>query len=118
MSAEQSRLEELLRRRIGADEELREARERFRAVADERPFGLSHIALRHPDFASLEQVLDGLEDRLGPELKSRTDVRIFRPGDSDEIQWKSIQAFIYTDVAVSGISLFGQVFELGAYGEW
>ena len=116
MPAEQRRLEDVLRRRIEADEELRAARDLYRGMANERPFGLSHVAVRYPSFESLERVLDGLEDRLTPELKSRVMLKIFRPGDSDEIGVdNSIQAFVYTDLAVSGISAFGQVFELAAY---
>jgi hypothetical protein len=116
MPAEQRRLEDVLRRRIEADEELRAARDLYRGMANERPFGLSHVAVRYPSFESLERVLDGLEDRLTPQLKSRVMLKIFRPGDSDEIGVdNSIQAFVYTDLAVSGISAFGQVFELAAY---
>jgi hypothetical protein len=51
-------------------------------------------------------------------MKARSVVKIFRPGDAEEIQWESIQAFIYTDIAVAGISAFGQVYELSAYGDW
>ena len=118
MTAEQSGLEDVLRQRFETDAELRTARDRYRGLAGEKPFGLAHIAVRYPSYEVLEQVLAGLEERLTPEMKSRTVIRIFRPGDAEEIQWESIQAFIYTDIAVSGISAFGQVYELSAYGEW
>lgn len=118
MTAEQSRMEQILRQRIESDEELRAARDAFRVLASERPFGLSHVAVRYPTYESLEKVLDGLEDRLTPEMKSRSVLKVFRPGDATEIQWESVQAFIYTDIAVSGVSTFGQVFELSAYGEF
>jgi hypothetical protein len=116
MTAEQSRLEDVLRRCIESDAELRAARAEFRELASAKPFGLSHIAVRYPDYASLERVLDGLEDRLLPEIRERSVVKVFRPGDAGEITWDSVQAFIYTDVAASGVSAFGQVFELSAYG--
>jgi hypothetical protein len=116
MTVEQLRLEEILRQRIESDEELRAARADFRELASARPFGLSHIAVRYPTYESLERVLDGLEDRLSPEIKDRSVIRIFRPGDAEEITWDSVQAFVYTDIAVSGVSAFGQVFELSAYG--
>jgi len=118
MTAEQCRLEELLRSRIEGDEQLRAARETYRAMADERPFGLAHIAVRYPDYETLERVLAEAEEKLTPELRSRASLRVFRPGDSDEIGWDSIQAFVYTDIAVSGISAFGQIYELSAYGQW
>jgi hypothetical protein len=115
MPVEQSRLEGVLRQRIESDDELRAERDLYRGMANDRPFGLSHVALRYPSFESLERVLDGLEDRLAAKFASRATVRIFRPGDCEEIGWNSIQAFVYTDIAVSGISAFGQVFELAAY---
>jgi hypothetical protein len=115
MPAEQHGLEEVLRRKIDADSELSAAREVYRGFANQRPFGLSHVALRYPSFESLERILDGIEDRLTPEMKSRTTLKIFHPGDSEEIGWDSIQAFVYTDIAVAGISAFGQVIELAAY---
>jgi hypothetical protein len=115
MPAEQCRLEDVLRKRIAADEELRAVRDVYRCMANERPFGLSHVAMRYPSFESLERVLEGLDGRLTPELKARVMLKVFRPGDSEEIGWDSVQAFVYTDIAVSGISAFGQVFELSAY---
>lgn len=114
MPDEQWRLEGVLRRSIEADQELRASRDLYRGMANKQPYGLSHIAVRYSSFESVERVLDGLEERLGPELRSRVTLKIFRPGDSEELG-DSIQAFLYTDVAVAGISLFGQVFELSAY---
>jgi hypothetical protein len=116
MTAEQSRFDDMLRQRIDGDAELSAARADFRALASAKPFGLSHIAMRYPDYETLERVLDGLEDRLTPEMKQRSVLRVFRPGDAEEITWESVQAFVYTDIAVAGCSAFGQVFELSAYG--
>ncbi len=118
MPAQQHRLEVALRGAIGADAELAAAGEAYRALAGEKPYGLSHIAIRYPDFASLEAVLDGIEGRLTPEMQARSILRIFRPGDSGEITWNSVQVFLHTDIAASGLSVVGQVFELSAYGEW
>lgn len=118
MPGEQQRLEDALRMQMGADAELSAAGDAYRALAGEKPYGLSHIALRYPDFDSLEQVLDGIEDRLTREMKARSILRVFRPGDSSEITWNSVQAFLHTDIAASGLSVFGQVFELSAYGDW
>ena len=116
MTAEQRQLEQVLRVKIEEDGEMGSARSQYLRLATEKPFGLSHIAIRYPDFASLEQVLEGLEDRLTPEMKQRSTIRVFRPGDSADITWESVQAFIYTDIAVAGISVFGQIYELSAYG--
>lgn len=116
MTPEQCQLEQVLRSRIEEDDEVAGARSGYRRLATEKPFGLSHIAIRYPDFPSLERVLDGLEDRLTPETKQRSTLRVFRPGDSEDITWESVQAFVYTDIAVAGITLFGQIYELSAYG--
>lgn len=115
MPAEQRRMDDILRQGIAADPELRAARDRYREMADQRPYGLSHIAVRYPSFESLERALARFDDRLTPELRSRINIRVFRPGDSEDIGDDSIQAFLYTDLAVCGISAFGQVFEIAAY---
>lgn len=118
MTEQQCALEDILRARIETDEQLSSARDRYRELADTRPFGLAHIAIRYPNYDMLEQVLAEAQERLTPAMKARASLKIFRPGDSEDIGWDSIQAFVYTDIAVSGISAFGQVFELSAYGEW
>ncbi len=112
----QAALENVLRQRLESDDELRAARDTYRSMADTQPYGLSHVALRYPTFESLEAVLAELEAKLTPELRSRITVKVFRPGDSDEISWgETIQAFVYTDIAVAGGGMFGQVYELAAY---
>jgi hypothetical protein len=116
MTDEQAGLEELLRQRISTDAELIAARDRYRGLVGQKPFGFAHVAVRYPSYDVLEAVLAGLEQKLTPEMRARSVLRIFRPGDAEEIQWESVQAFLYTDIAVSGISAFGQVFELSAYG--
>ncbi|MGE3691720.1 MAG: hypothetical protein AB7F98_10100 [Novosphingobium sp.] len=116
MTAQQQQLEQVLRARTEQDAELASARDQYRELAGDKPYGLSHIAVRYPDYASLESVLEGLEERLTPEIRQRSIVRIFRPGDSADITWESVQAFVYTDIAVAGICLFGQIYELSAYG--
>lgn len=118
MTDEQCGLEDALRAAIATDASLRAARDRYRALADERPFGLAHIAVRYPDFETLEGVLAEAEQRLTPELRARATLKVFRPGDSEEIGWNSVQAFVHTDIATSGISAFGQIYELSAYGDW
>lgn len=117
MPVEQNRLETVLRERIETDDELRSSRDLYRKMANERPYGLSHVAVRYPTYEKLEEVLDGMEERFSPEVKSRVMLKVFRPGDTPALG-ESIQAFIYTDIAVAGISAFGQVFELAAYGEF
>lgn len=115
MPAEQLGLDELLRGRIETDEELRASLDRYQEMAHERPYGLSHVAIRYPTFECIEQVLNNFEAQLTPALKSRLTLKVFRPGDNDELGPDSIQAFLYTDIAVAGISAFGQVIELSAY---
>jgi hypothetical protein len=115
MPAQQVQLESLLRQRIDGDATLSAAFEDYRATASDKPFGFCHIAIRYPSFESLEPVLDGIERRLGPELKSRIRIKVYRPGDAGELGIDSLQAFIYTDVVVSGTFALGQVFELAAY---
>ena len=117
MPAEQKRLEDALRRRIEVDEELRTSRRLYGEMATDRPYVLSHIAVRYPTYEALDEVLNGLEERFSAEVRSRVTLKVFRPGDSPALG-DSIQAFVYTDIAVAGISAFGQVFELAAYGEF
>jgi hypothetical protein len=71
--------------------------------------------VRYPSFESLLEVLDHIEDRLTPELKSRVRISVFRPGDHDEVGPDSVQAFIYTDVVGCGLLAAGQLLELAAY---
>lgn len=115
MPAAQHDLEKVLIRKISEDQELSASREQYRQMANDRPFGLSHLAIRYPTFDDLEQVLSTAEEKMSPELKSRILLKIFRPGESVEIGDDSLQAFIYTDVAVAGVSAFGQVIELSSY---
>lgn len=115
MPAPQHALEQLLRQKIDDDEELTTARAQYGQMAIDRPFGLSHVAVRYPTFEALEKVLAAFEEKMSPELRSRILLRVFRPGDSAEIGDDSLQAFVYTDLAVAGVSAFGQVFELAAY---
>lgn len=116
MPSEQFALETLLRQRLEQDAELRAAGDRYSATADTQPFALSHVALRYPSFEVIEQILENFDERVPVALKSRFRLKIFRPGDSVDLG-DSIQAFVYTDIAVCGISAFGQVFELAAYAD-
>jgi len=118
MTDQQCALEKVLREKVEADPDLREACEAYRGLAGEKPFGLCHIAIRYPDFETLERVLAEVEQRLTPELRARSSIKVFRQGDCEEIGWNSVQAFVYTDIATSGISAFGQIYELSAYGDW
>jgi hypothetical protein len=115
MPAQQHRLETVLAEAIASNEELRSSREHYRSLADDHPYSLCHIALRYPSFQVIDEVLAGIEDRLTPEMKARSTLKVLRPGDDDHVGFDSIQAFLYTDIAVSGISAFGQVFEMAAY---
>jgi hypothetical protein len=115
MAGEQLRLEDMLRQRSEGDAELRASLDLFRTSAHERPFGFPHIAVRYPSFASLQLVLDKVEERLTAALKPRVRINIFRPGDHDEVGPDSIQAFVYTDVVPSGLLAAGQILELAAY---
>lgn len=115
MPAAQHALEKVLIRKIDEDAELSAARADYRQMAADQPFGLSHLAVRYPTFEDLEQVLSRAEENMSQELKSRILLKVFRPGDSVEIGDDSLQAFIYTDIAVAGVSAFGQVIELSSY---
>ena len=115
MAGEQLRLEDMLRQRSEGDGELRATLDAFRSSAHERPFGHAHIAVRYPNFESLQRVLDRIEERLTPALKQRVRINVFRPGDHDEVGPNSIQAFITTDVVGCGLLAAGQILELAAY---
>ena len=118
MTREQCALEAALRAAMDADAALRVARDSYLRLAGERPFGLAHIAIRYPDHETLETVLARVEANLIPEIRNRATMRVFRPGDCEEIGWNSVQAFVVTDIATSGLSAFGQIYELSAYGDW
>lgn len=115
MAGEQLRLEDLLREQSERDAVLRATLGDFRRSAHERPFGHAHIAVRYPSFESLQQVLDGIEERLTPALKPRVTINVFRPGDHEEVGPNSIQAFVHTDIVGCGLLAAGQLLELAAY---
>jgi hypothetical protein len=112
----QVQLEAILRQRMETDPALRAACDGYRGVAGERPAGLAHFAVRYPSLQDLERVLDTFEDRLTPELKPRASLKVFRPHDPGEGRTHHYQSFVYTDVVSAGLTPFGQIIELGAFG--
>ena len=112
MNPEQMAVENRIRELKESDGNLKDAFAAFAEAVVEKPYGFSHIAIVYPDYETLGEALDGLEDRLTGDLKSRTVVKTFRGA----FEWESIQTFVYTDLAVAGITAFGQVYELAAYG--
>jgi hypothetical protein len=107
-------LEQALKVRFAADGELAGLVGAYRDKATNKPFGIPHFGLRFPSFASIEPVLEALENCSDPEMQGRVQVRAVRPGDPMAMSPELIQAFVYTDIIASGLFCLGQVIELQA----
>lgn len=108
----QHELEQALEERLGTDEGLRQAVERYDRKARTKPHGVPHFGLRYPSFADLEAVVDRLENDLPPALEGRVTVETIRPDDPRAMSPDLVQAFVRTDVVCAGIFTFGQLIEL------
>lgn len=79
------------------------------------PHGTPHFGLRYPSFASLERTIDRLEEAFEHEFKGRARFsQIVRPNHGESMTGELIQAFVYTDILVSGLFSLGQLIELQA----
>jgi hypothetical protein len=110
----QHELEQGLRKSFAADAGLAKLVDAYRHKAETLPYGIPHFGLRFPSFASIEPVLDRLENCTDPELKDRFKVMAMRPGDPRALTGDLIQAFVYTDIVATGLFCLGQVIELQA----
>lgn len=107
-------LEQGLKARFAADGELAGLVDAYRDKARTKPFGIPHFGLRFPSFASIEPVLQALENCTDPAMHGRFQVRAVRPSDPIAMSQELIQAFVYTDIIASGLFCLGQVIELQA----
>ena len=114
VTEEQLRLETLLKAAVVNDGRLQDALAGYRDKVRSRPFGVPHFGLRY----RRAQEIEAAEQRLAAAssaLKSRIQVRIFRPEHADAVT-EIVQAFIYQDVIVSGAFLLGQLIEMQCQG--
>ncbi|OHV43532.1 hypothetical protein [Pseudofrankia sp. BMG5.36] len=109
----QLQLEDVLRRRMQADDELRVALEQNDLVR-KKPGHVAHFGLRYPDLDELKTVLDRLEHKLPAELAGRVTVYPPFPVGLRSLGTEVHQAFLYTDVIGPGFYPFGQLIELQA----
>lgn len=107
-------LEQAMKATLARDGELAGALDVYRHRATTLPYGIPHFGLRFPNFASIEPVLDALENISDPAMKGRVQVMALRPDDPRALSPDLIQAFVYTDIVANGFFCFGQVIELQA----
>jgi hypothetical protein len=112
----QVQLEDLMRAKIEGDAEIEAALAGYREKAKSFPFGIPHFGLRYPSVESLQPVLDRFDKELSPALKARVTVHPIQVFESSGSVPKVTQAFVYTDVVVTGSSVFGQLIELQVQG--
>jgi hypothetical protein len=112
----QVRLEDMLRAKIDGDEALREALAGYREKARTFPSGVPHFGLRYPSVEALQPVLDRLHDEISPALKARVTVHPTQVFEASHGLPQVTQAFVYTDVVVTGSSALGQLIELQVQG--
>ncbi len=112
----QVRLEDLMRAKIDGDAALQEAIAGYREKAKSFPFGIPHFGLRYPSVESLKPVLDRLDKAISPALKDRVTVHPIQVFEGSGKVPKVTQAFVYTDVVVTGSSALGQLIELQVQG--
>ncbi len=107
-------LEEQLRASLTRETGLADAVATYRHKAETLPYGIPHFGLRFPSFASIEPVLNALENCTDPAMQGRFTIMAIRPGDKRALTQDLIQAFVYTDIIASGLFCLGQVIELQA----
>ena len=112
--APQHDLEQCLREKFAADDELSDRVQAYRHKAEHLPYGIPHFGLRFPSFESIEPVLERLESCSDPAMKDRVKLLAIRPGDPEALTSNLIQAFVYTDIIATGLFCLGQVIELQA----
>lgn len=112
---EQQALEDALRPLLHDDGPAAESYEAYVQRALTRPHGVPHFGIRYPSFESLEQTLKDLDVQIQGEFKDRVRFsQIVRPDHGSSMAGELIQAFVFTDVIVSGLFSIGQLIELQA----
>lgn len=111
----QQALENVLRPLLHGEGPAAEAFDGYVHKALHHPHGTPHFGLRYPSFESLEQTLAELAEQMEGDFKDRVRFsQILRPNDASSMTGELIQAFVYTDVIVSGLFSLGQLIELQA----
>jgi hypothetical protein len=112
---QQQALEDALRPLLRGESTVAKAFEAYVDRALTRPHGVPHFGIRYPSFESLEETLEVLGEQIQGDFKDRVRFsQIVRPDDGSSMTGELIQAFIFTDVIVSGLFSIGQLIELQA----
>jgi hypothetical protein len=116
---EQLALENVLLERFAAgDDGLAAANTDFRAMMKARAFRATHVGLRLPDIAALDETIDSLAALAAGPLAGRLELGEPVTRTAEESQATSApmkQLWIWTDVLSTGLLAFGQQIELQAY---
>ena len=110
--AEQQALEAALDEACQERPELRRSLDAYIDKALTKPHGIPHFGIRYQSNDDLDEVLERLAAAVDGDLKGRVEVTVVRPGDPRAMSPNVVQAFVYTDVVVSGLFSLGQVYEL------
>jgi hypothetical protein len=116
MLPRQVQLEDLIRARIEGDAAIQDALAGYREKAKSFPFGIPHFGLRYPSVEALQPVLERLDKGVSPALKARVTVHPIQVFEAANGIPEVTQAFVYTDVVVTGSSALGQLIELQVQG--
>jgi hypothetical protein len=116
MLPRQVELEDLIRARIEGDAAIQDALAGYREKAKTFPFGIPHFGLRYPSVEALKPVLERLDKGVSPALKARVTVHPIQVFEAANGIPDVTQAFVYTDVVVTGSSALGQLIELQVQG--
>lgn len=111
MAPAQTELDMVLRKKLEADPELKQAMSGFRTSLQQYPGGSPHFGLRYQSTEELEPVLDRLK-KLSPKLQDRVTVNEMPPYPVKEGMPAIRQIFVHTDVLTTSPAGFGQLVEL------
>lgn len=116
---EQLALEDSLAAGIAADEAgLGEAVSRYRSLQRDKAFRATHVGMRIPTVAALDNVITRLGALAGGKLAGRLELGFTMERSLEEARASDTpvkQIWVWTDVISTGLLAVGQQFELQAY---
>jgi len=96
------------------------ARDRFRTLVRDRPFRATHVGIRVPTVAALDETIDRLKALASGQLSGRLELGtpvVRSPEEAESTSTPLKQIWLWTDVLSTGLLAIGQQFELQAYAE-
>jgi len=116
---EQLALEDALLREIAADaSEIGKAADRFRGLQRDKAFRATHVGVRIPSVAALDEVIAKLGAMAAGRFAGRLELGYTMERSLEEARATDTplkQIWIWTDVISTGLLAIGQQFELQAY---